>query len=112
MIMDQAEVINTKYEQLQAESTKKDETINSLKKEVDSTRESVGKLSAQLKEFEKSRDTFKLETQKLSRLLLEKTKALEETEEIVSEIKRKYSNLRWNSKEKDKGSIERSTLMK
>lgn len=94
MIMDQAEVINTKYEQLQAESTKKDETINSLKKEVDSTRESVGKLSAQLKEFEKSRDTFKLETQKLSRLLLEKTKALEETEEIVSEIKRKYSNLK------------------
>ncbi|XP_045472816.1 centrosomin isoform X2 [Harmonia axyridis] len=94
MIMDQAEVINTKYEQLQAESTKKDETINSLKKEVDSTKESVGKLSAQLKEFEKSRDTFKLETQKLSRLLLEKTKALEETEEIVSEIKRKYSNLK------------------
>ncbi|XP_044750220.1 centrosomin-like isoform X2 [Coccinella septempunctata] len=94
MIVDQADLINTKYEVLQEESTKKDETINGLRKELSAATDSLGKLSAQLKELEKSRDDFRMETQKLSRLLLEKSKAAEESEEHIAEMKRKYAGLK------------------
>lgn len=94
MIVDQTDEIHTKYDELQALSSEKDEVINALKKDLISTKDSIGKLTVQIKELEKSNDVFKLESQKLSRLLLEKSKAAEEFEEHISEIKRKYGNLK------------------
>ncbi|KAL3281603.1 hypothetical protein HHI36_004810 [Cryptolaemus montrouzieri] len=103
IILDQADTINKKYEQLQEESGKKDEMITNLREELDNAKNKITTLSLQIKDLEKFEAHSKDEIQRLTKFLAEKSKAVEELKEYIAEASRKHGNLKAEfDKEKQK----------
>ncbi|KAK9869468.1 hypothetical protein WA026_003223 [Henosepilachna vigintioctopunctata] len=110
MILDQADIINTKYEQLRTESEKKDETIRDLNKELNTAKEKITKISDQVRELEKFKDQHITESLKLTKLLAEKSIAVEQLEDNISGLRKKYANLK-SDLEKERQKFDRTKFV-
>ncbi|XP_074031139.1 uncharacterized protein isoform X3 [Leptinotarsa decemlineata] len=90
-IIGQAETLKTRYDNMQKESSAKDETIKNLHEEIDAANKKIMECSSQIKETQEKLEAAYRENQSLHKRIVTDSRKFEELAAQLNELKKKYA---------------------